>query len=463
MGFKILLVDDEITSLAIMKRMLTAEGYEVETANNGEEALSKAKLIKYDIIITDFNMPGISGTDLTKELIKNDPETIILLITAYASIKGSVEAIKVGAFDYLTKPINREELLLSLRRACDKIIITKENQLLKHRLTQSGGTSETDPEYVTNSEKVKILLSEAKIAASSDSAILITGSNGTGKEVLAKYIYNNSRRKDQPFIVINCAAIPEQLLESELFGHVRGSFTGAIKDKKGYFEIADNGTMFLDEIGEISPQIQVKLLRVLQEKEFTKVGDTKIQKTNVRIIAATNRNLAKQIENGRFREDLLYRLNVFEFHLPSLKNRPEDIIFYFEKFVNDYSKQYNKRIKKIDQGVKDILLKYTWPGNIRELKNIAERVTILCEGSEITSDLLPSKFVYNQKILIETADYTTNKENIIKNFEVNFIMKYLKLYKGNVAATARAINFHPVSLRQKLAKLGIEPEQIKIN
>ena len=463
MGFKVLLVDDEITSLAIMKKMLSGEGYDVNTANNGEEALSKANLMKYDIVITDFNMPGISGIELTKELLNLDPETIILLITAYASIKGSVEAIKVGAFDYLTKPVNREELLLSVQRACDKINILKENQLLKNKLILTNDESNKETEYLTNNDKVKSLLSEAKAAAASDSAILITGSNGTGKEVLAKYIFNNSKRKEQPFIVINCAAIPEQLLESELFGHIRGSFTGAIKDKKGYFEIADSGTIFLDEIGEITPQIQVKLLRVLQEKEFSKVGDTKIQQTNVRIIAATNRNLTKQIETGKFREDLLYRLNVFEFHLPSLKNRPEDILFYFEMFVEQYSVMYDKRIKKIDQNVKDILLKYSWPGNIRELKNIAERVTILCEGNTISSDLLPSKFVYNHKILIESADYNTNKENIIKNFEVNFIMKYLKLYKGNVAATARAINFHPVSLRQKLAKLGIEPELVKFN
>jgi len=462
MPYQILLVDDELTSLAILRKILGIAGYEVTTAQNGEEAIIKVKEKKFDIVITDFNMPGMSGIDLTGEILKVEPEMIVILITAYASIKGSVDAIKIGAFDYLTKPLNREELLLALQRACDKISLLKENQVLKNKIEQSA-SQESKSDYLTTSEKVKTILREVKTAASSDSSIVITGSNGTGKEVLAKYICANSKRSNQPFIVINCAAIPEQLLESELFGHVKGSFTGAIRDKKGYFEIADNGTIFLDEIGEIATQIQVKLLRILQEKEFSRVGDTKILRTNVRIIAATNRHLLKMIEIGKFREDLYYRLNVFEFHLPSLKDRPEDIMFYFEKFVEDYSVIYNKRIKSIDQAVKDILLKYTWPGNIRELKNIAERVTILSEGNIISPDLLPSKLLYNNKILIETADYNTNKETIVKNFEVNFLMKYLKLYKGNVAATARAINFHPVSLRQKLAKLGIEPEMIKYN
>lgn len=459
---QILLVDDELTSLAIVRKILINEGYEVITCRNGEDALTRAKEKKFDIVVTDFNMPGMSGLELTKEILKIEPEMYVILITAYASIRSSVDAIKLGAFDYLTKPLNKEELLLSLQRACEKLSLIKENQLLKNKI-QDTNNVESRSEYLTNNEKVKEILKEVKTAASSDSTILITGSNGTGKEVLAKYICSNSQRKDQPFIVINCAAIPEQLLESELFGHVRGAFTGAIKDKKGYFEISDNGTIFLDEIGEITPQIQVKLLRVLQEKEFSRVGDTRILKTNIRIIAATNRNLVKQIESGKFREDLYYRLNVFEFHLPSLKNRPEDILFYFEKFIDEYSDIYNKRISSVEQNVKDILVKYGWPGNIRELKNTAERVTILCEGNAITADLLPSKLLYNNKILIETADYNSNKENIIKNFETNFLIKYLKLYKGNVAATARAINFHPVSLRQKLAKLGIEPEMIKYN
>ncbi len=459
---KILAVDDELTSLAIIKKVLSIEGYSVTSVVNGDEALQKCKEIKFDIVVTDFNMPGLNGIELTKEVLNIDPDIAVILVTAYASVKAVVDAIKVGAFDYLTKPVDKDELLLSVKRAEEKIKLVKENTLLKQQLETNDSAASASSEYLTSSPKMQEMLAEAKKVSASDSTILITGSNGTGKEVFAKFIFNNSTRNEQPFVVINCAAIPEQLLESELFGHVRGAFTGAVKDKKGYFEISDNGTIFLDEIGEISPKIQVKLLRVLQEREFSRVGDTKVLSTNVRIIAATNRNLSQLISEGSFREDLFYRLNVFEFHLPSLNERPEDIVFYFEKFVNEVALQNNKKITLVEQNVKNLLLGYNWHGNIRELKNIAERVTILADTDKITADLLPPKFITN-KLNGHSADYYTNKEHVIKNFEINFITKYLKMYHGNVAATARAINFHPVSLRQKLSKLGIHPEYLKYN
>ncbi len=460
---KILVVDDELTSQAIIKKILSEAGHEVTTAGDSESALGKIKEVKYDVVLTDFNMPGKNGIELTAEAVTIEPELVVILITAYASIKSVVEAVKLGAFDYLTKPVDKDELLLSINRGLEKVNLLKENQFLKDRLERSEENTSDDSDYLTSSAKVKEMLDEGKKVAQSDSTVLITGLNGTGKEVFAKFIHKNSKRADQPFVVINCAALSEQLLESELFGHIRGSFTGAIKDKKGYFEIADNGTIFLDEIGEISPQIQVKLLRVLQEREFSKVGETKKQTTNIRILAATNKELHEQIEIGSFREDLYYRLNVFEFHLPSLKDRPEDIEFYFDKFVNNFALKSKKPLKKISDDVRKILNAYSWPGNIRELKNIAERVTILSEGPVITVDLLPSKFLSNGKENIQTTDYNQNKEIVIRNFEVNFITKFLRLNKGNVAATARTINFHPVSLRQKLAKLGIDPDTVKFN
>ena len=270
-----------------------------------------------------------------------------------------------------------------------------------------------------------------------------------------------SNRKNQQFVVLNCAALPPQLLESELFGHVKGSFTGAVKDRKGYFEIADNGTIFLDEIGEIDPVIQVKLLRVLQEREFSKVGDTRLQSTNVRVIAATNKDIKQLIAEGKFREDLYYRLNVFEFHLPSLKDRKEDIKFYFNKFITEQSITQKKPVPVIDVSVENVLLNYEWPGNIRELKNVAERASILCDNGKISLDLLPSNILSNESKRNYSADYNENKENVIKDFEITFIKKYLKLCNGNVAATAKTINFHPVSLRQKLTKLGIDPRDYK--
>lgn len=457
---KILVVDDEVTSVAIMKKVLEESGHTVSTVSDGKSALEKIKQFNYDILVTDFNMPGMNGIQLTKEVLSLEPDLIVILITAFFSIKSVVEAIKLGAFDYLTKPINKEELVLAVNRGLEKISLMNENLLLKHKLQSVENDGQAEFDYPTASPEIKNILKEANKVAKSDSTILITGDNGTGKEVLSKYVYHHSRRGSQPFVVVNCAAIPGQLLESELFGHVKGAFTGAIKDHKGYFEIANNGTIFLDELGEIELLLQVKLLRVLQEREFSKVGDTRIRTTNVRIIAATNRDLKKLIAEGKFREDLYYRLNVFEFHLPSLKDRPEDILFYFQKFLEDYAQNGN-RVFNIEPEVKDILLKYNWPGNIRELKNIAERVSILSDGDTITADLLPDTLKGEAVEVPVSDDYSENKDSIVKDFEIKFIRKHLKLNKGNVAATAKAINFHPVSLRQKIYKLGIDPKEYK--
>jgi DNA-binding NtrC family response regulator len=458
---RILVVDDEITSIAILKKVLEEAGHKVTTVSNGEKAIEQINEFKYDILLTDFNMPGMNGIELTEKALQIEPDFIVILITAFATIRSAVDAIRLGAFDYLTKPVNKEELLLSIQRGLERIQLLHENILLKQRLEKVEFEGETEFKYETSSQEIVEMLNEARKVAKTDSSVLITGANGTGKEVLSKFIHKNSNRKDQQFVVLNCAAIPPQLLESELFGHVKGSFTGAIKDHKGYFEIADNGTIFLDEIGEIDTLIQVKLLRVLQEKEFSKVGDTRIQSTNVRIIAATNQDLKKLISEGKFREDLFYRLNVFEFYLPSLKDRKEDIEFYFQKFIAEFSVINKKPIPEVDKSVKDVLINYTWPGNIRELKNVAERVSLLSEKSKITVDLLPNNIIGGVSDKKLSADYNENKECIIKEFEIDFIRKYLKLYKGNVAATAKAINFHPVSLRQKIAKLGIDPREYK--
>ena len=458
---RILVVDDEITTVAILKKLLEDSGHKVSTVTNGEMAIERINEFKYDILLTDFNMPGMNGIELTEQALKIEPDLIVILITAFATIRSAVDAIRIGAFDYLTKPINKEELMLAIQRGLERIHLLRENILLKQKLDAVEKTSDDKYEYITTNDGLKEMLGEVRKVSNTDSTILITGSNGTGKEVLSKFIHYSSNRKNQQFVVLNCAALPPQLLESELFGHVKGSFTGAVKDHKGYFEIADNGTIFLDEIGEIDPVIQVKLLRVLQEREFSKVGDTRIQTTNVRIIAATNKNLKELIEEGKFREDLYYRLNVFEFHLPSLKDRTEDIGFYFKKFVNEFSVSHNKTIPIVDESVENALMNYSWPGNIRELKNVAERVSILCENSKITPDLLPQNILRSSAERTFTDDYNENKEAIIKDFEINFIKKYLKICKGNVAAVAKAINFHPVSLRQKISKLGIDPRDYK--
>lgn len=445
---KILVVDDDVTSVAIMRKVLEDSGHDVVSVSSGKAALDRITKFKFDVMVTDFNMPGMTGIDLTKEVLDKEQDIIVILITAFFTIKSVVEAVKLGAFDYLTKPINKEELKLTVERGLEKLQLVNENLILKKKVEKANPESES-PGYLTSSKKLKKILKDVDKAAKSDSVILITGENGTGKEVLANYIYKKSHRSEQPFVVINCAAIPSQLLESELFGHARGSFTGAIKDHKGYFEVANNGTLFLDEIGDLEPLLQVKLLRVLQEKEFSRVGDTRIITTNVRVIAATNRVLKDLIADNKFREDLYYRLNVFEFHLPSLKERPEDIMFYFEKFVKDFAVANKKNIKKIEERVIKVLKTYHWPGNIRELKNIAERVTILCETGTITYDLLPLNLRESsaREVDIEpdifgdnfSSNYNKSKDDFIRRFDLDFITKHLSKHSGNVEATAKAI------------------------
>ncbi len=456
----VLVVDDEASTIFTLKKILEKGNHTVTAVFDAKSALDRVKQFKFDVLITDFSMPDMNGIELTEQVLKLEPDMIVILVTAFDSIKNVVEAMRKGAYDYMSKPINSDELLLSISRGLEKVTLMNENLLLKQKLIKE----KESVEYDTSSEKVKNLVKEAKRIAGTDSSVLITGANGTGKEVLAKFIHYNSKRSERQFVVLNCAAIPSLLLESELFGHVKGSFTGAVKDHKGYFEIANNGTIFLDEIGELDPMLQIKLLRVIQEKEFSRVGDTKILKTDVRIIAATNRDLNQAIKEGKFREDLYYRLNVFEFHLPSLVERPEDILYYFDKFVKQFSEIHKKGELRIDNEVKIALQKYSWPGNIRELKNVAERVAVLCDRGIITTDLLPSNIKnIDEENMNETNDYNLCKQKYLRQFEIDFITKHLKIHNGNVAATAKAINFHPVSLRQKIAKLGINPHKYKIN
>jgi len=428
---KILIVDDDNVTLSILKQVLYKANHDVTTAIDGEEAIQYVKETLYDIIVTDFNMPGMNGIELTKEILKINPQAVIILITAYISVKAALESIKLGAFDYLTKPVDKEELLLSIERGLERLKLLQENSQLKK--TSKSSPPKVEFKFETKSDEVKKILAEAAEVAQSDSTVLITGSNGTGKEVLAEFIHKNSKRNKNTFVVVNCAAIPEQLLESELFGHSKGSFTGAIRDHKGYFEIANNGTIFLDEIGDLDTPLQVKLLRVLQTKMFARVGDPKPITTNVRIIAATNRNLKQLIKEGKFREDLYYRINVFEYHLPDLKDRPDDITFYFEKFIKDYCKDNGKKIKDIADDVKEMLGRYNWPGNIRELKNVAERASVLCKNGAITSDLLPDRIreaeAEPEPVVIEeiiSEDYVQSKNELLKEFERDYIKKHLK-------------------------------------
>lgn len=456
---KILIVDDDAVSRKIMESILIKAGYDVVSVESGKKAVDKISEVKFDILLTDFSMPQMNGFELTKAALEIEPGLIVILITAYGSIKDAVEAIKLGAFDYLTKPINKEELVVSVERGLEKISLLKEVTLLRQKVA----TQEKVYDYLTENSRIKKILNEVLRVGESDSTILITGESGTGKEMLARFIHNNSSRSKNQFVVVSCSSIPNKILESQLFGHKKGAFDNADEDHKGFFEIADNGTIFLDDISELDPQIQLKLVSVLQERQFNRVGDNKVQTTNARVIAASNKDLKKLIDEGKFREDLYYILCVFEFHLPALKERPEDIILYFSKFVNEVSGRNNKGVKEVAAEVKSALLKYDWPGNIRELKNIAERATILCEVEKITPDLLPDKMFMKEEIreVLLTNDFNENKRNVVRDFERKFISKFLKLNRGNVTATARDINYHPVTLRQKIIDLGIDPKDFK--
>lgn len=455
----ILLVDDDVASIAVLKKYIEEAGHTVTAVFDAKSALDKTRHFKYDIVVTDFNMPDVNGIELTEEILKIEEDSVVILVTAFASVKSVVDAMRKGAFDYLSKPINKDELILSISRGLERINLLNENILLRQKIKN---TEKKDAGYDTSSQELKTLIAEAKKVAATDSSVLITGENGTGKEVLAKFIHNNSLRKDKQFVILNCAAIPALLLESELFGHTKGSFTGAVKDHKGYFEIANKGTIFLDEIGELDTMLQVKLLRVIQEKEFSRVGDTKILATDVRIITATNIDLKQAILTGKFREDLYYRLNVFEFHLPALKDRREDIKYYFDKFIAEFVSLHKKNINSVDNEVYRLLNKYNWPGNIRELRNIAERIAVLADSSIITADLLPPTILSaSGESYADINDYKTVKDLILHKFEMDFLERQLKIHKGNVSAVAKAINFHPVSLRQKIYKLGLNPNKFK--
>lgn len=452
----VLIADDDKFSRMLLEKIVKKSGYTVDSAENGKSALEMLKKTKYDILLTDFNMPEMNGIDLTRKALELDVTLLVILITAYGSIKQAVEAIKLGAYDYLTKPVNNDELLVIMKRGLETLSLLKEVTLLRQQIDSFEG----EFEFITENNDLRRILTESKKTGNSDSTVLITGEGGSGKEHLARYIHLNSNRAKEQFVVVNCASISKEDIEANLFGISASEGNAA---KLGYFEIAEKGTIFLDDITELDQALQYTLVRVLQSRKFSRKNESKILTTNARVIAATSGDIPALINKGIFREDLYYILNVFEFQMPSLKSRPEDIILYFNKFLQNFSKLYNKRIKEISSEVKTALLNYEWPGNVRELKNTAERVTILTDNGKITPDLLPDKMFINEenKNVLLTNDFNDNKKSVIREFERKFLTKFLKLYKGNITATAREINYHPVTLRQKLIDLGINPKEFK--
>lgn len=457
---KILIVDDEKGMRDLLSKVLKKEGYQVFVAQDGEEGLDVIKSQSVDIVIADLDMPVMNGIEMIKCAKEFDPSLTIIIITAYASMESAIEALKLGAYDYLIKPFNIEQVKLTVTKAFERLFLISQNKYLKSELEEALYF----PGVIGKSEKMQKVLDLIKAVSPTDSLVLIEGESGTGKELIAKAIHENSNRKDYPFVVLNCGALSEGILESELFGHERGSFSGAFTQRKGKFEIAHKGTLFIDEIGEMSLSAQTRLLRVLQEKEFERVGGNFTIKVDVRIIAATNKNLQKEVKEGKFREDLFFRLNVFKISLPALRERKEDIPELSKHFLEKFSKNLNKNITDFSPEAIKILKSYNWPGNIRELQNVIERAVVLCNGSIITPRELPED-------LVQTGE-TSNIAHIFENetldealerIEKNLILKALKKNAYSQTRTAENLGIKRTTLRYKLEKYGLIDKVIDID
>ena len=383
----ILVVDDETNYLTVMEALLGEEGYEVLTAPGGHDALKLTGSSDVDLVLTDMKMPKMNGIELLGELKRLYPDLPVIMMTAYGTVEKAVEAMKTGAFDYILKPFKNEELLVTIARALEYHHLIQQNRMLLQDLDKKYGA----PNIVGESQPMREILALVKRVATSRATVLISGESGTGKELVARAIHQQSPRAGKTFVSVNCAALTETLLESELFGHERGAFTHAVSMRKGRFELADGGTLFLDEVAEMSPALQVKLLRVLQEMEFERVGGNKTIKVDVRVVAATNRELKEEVEDGRFREDLYYRLNVVHLHIPPLRERQEDIPPLATHFLKKYAQENARGEVHLSPESMKLLLQYSWPGNVRELENVMERAVILCIQNLITASDLPGE------------------------------------------------------------------------
>jgi len=452
MSENILIVDDEEIIRDSLTFILRKEGYEVDEACNGVQALEKVMATSYDIVITDIEMPEMRGTELLEKISLRSPHTFVIIITAYGSIETAIEALRKGAYDYVLKPIEFDDLIFRVRKLLEHRRLSLENTLLRKELNRQYDFHN----IIGQSPAMKKVFQTIEKVAASEGTVLITGKSGTGKELVARAIHFNSKRAGKRFAAINCGAIVETLVESELFGHKKGSFTGAVADKDGVFKVADGGTLLLDEISEMPLHLQVKLLRAIEQREIFPVGSNDAFKFNVRLIASTNRNLREEVANNKFREDLFYRLNVVEIHLPSLVERVDDIPLLVGHFINTYRSQMGKNIKGVTNQAMNVLIHYQWKGEVRELQNVIERAMIFCENEYVDVVHLPDNM---QKLSTVgdtglSGDSSTLKD-ATRGFERRFIEETLQHHDFNKELAARELGISLSSLYRKMEELKL--------
>jgi DNA-binding NtrC family response regulator len=453
---KILIVDDNPEVLKLIAEILETNDYEVETVSRGELAIKKLESNDYDLVLTDLMMPDMDGMQVLEQVKSRASRTMCIILTGHGTIKSSVEAIKKGAFDYITKPVSPGELLIVVEKALKFKNLEEENKRLKKELKGKYHYKN----IVGTSQVIKKIYDLIEKVSDTDGTVLITGASGTGKELIARSIHYNSQRSDKPLVVINCGAVPETLLESELFGHEKGAFTGAYKKRIGRFEMANGGTVFLDEIGEMSPALQIKLLRVLQEQQFERVGGTKTIHVDLRFIAATNKNLTTAINMEKFREDLYYRLNVIPIKVPSLKQRRSDIPLLIDFFLKKFQKTISKKMTGFSQSAMDAMWAYDWPGNVRELENVIKRLTILCESPVANFDDLPEviRDVGGASRADEevTLGDELNLNEAVQDYEKRIILEALEKTNWVKSKAAKLLNINRTTLVAKIKKQNIE-------
>ena len=453
MAKQILVVDDEERIRQSLNGILKDEGYEVQEAKDGAQALKQVESDSPDLILLDIWMPGMDGIEVLERVKGQIPNLPVIMISGHGNIELAVKAVKLGAFDFIEKPLSLEKVLLAVNNALLFSKLEQENRALRQEV-------ERKYEIVGNSPEIAKLKEQIKVVAPTNGWVLITGENGTGKELVARGIHRLSLRGEKPFVEVNCAAIPEELIESELFGHEKGSFTGALTKKRGKFDLAHEGTLFLDEIADMSLKTQAKILRILQEQKFERVGGTEMIYVDVRVIAATNRDLMEEIQKGKFREDLYYRLNVIPIPVPSLRERKTDIALLVEYFIAAFCLENNKERKKISAGAMDLLTGYAWPGNVRELKNIVERMVIMTRGPVIATEDVPGPVREQPKAPLEFSFFDFDLlRDARREFERRFILKKLMENEENISKTAEVIGIERSNLHRKIKSYGIETKK----